>query len=225
MTFGINLSHTGLEGDGYLPLILLTLLLLWPAPLKFVPNIVLSFALPIIGAASVYIWYIVGLLEGYAWWYMLFFLITGLIANIAWGIYYVSLRCNNCKHIATNVLVESIHFNTYNTTTERWVKRYSGGSSKDINGTIITQKVRTSDNQVLSETRRKGVVGYEDTTYYTHEKIEEEFEVKEFHNTYRCSNCGNIIKKDKSKRKMISSKVVDSKVTSDTTNHYKYPRA
>ena len=209
---------------GYLPLILLSLFLLWPAPLKFVPNIVLSFALPIIGAVSVYIWYVVCMLEGYSWWYMLLILITGLTANIAWGIYYISLRCTNCKHIATNVLIDSLHYNTYNDTQIRFVTRYSGGTSKDIHGTIITREIRTSDNKVMSESSRKGVIGHEETSYYTRMTIHDDYEVKEYYNTYRCSHCGNIVTKDENKRRLTSSKVVDRKVTSNTTSHYKYPR-
>lgn len=206
----------------FVPVLIIILLLFWPASLKFMSNKALYITFIIIGTACAYLWFVICLIEGYFFLWMFFAGLISLSLNLLCGIGITSMRCDNCKHLFMNQLTRSILKDRYESRVEYWEKEYHT-TSKNVKGTITTKTIRQYDNHLISSSSREGTIAKDITTSIVHNKIEEIYDVKEYDNTYRCSNCGYIVNKNESTEDLISKKVIDKKFDINTYRKYKYP--
>ena len=207
---------------GWIPSIFMTILLRWPAPLKFVPNSVMYVIMPLIGIISSYLGFVICLLEGYPWWFMAIVLALSCLWTSFLGVEYITMRCPKCKTIGSLNRINRIFNQSHRNISRGWEKTYLGTATDNINGIIKTTEYRPYDGKVFSERSREGVVGQVKTSIYKHELVEKEFKTKVYTDTFLCKSCGYKYDKKDSETDLISKEVLDSKVTHNSTTEYFY---
>lgn len=189
------------------------LILISPKRLRTFFSAMALYVMPVVVFCCAYLWWLVMMMEGYAWWYVWLPPVIGAVANF----YLVTLllinQCEDCRHIGTQVKVDSRHqgssqrsyqrvektpYRSYTTRNEQiHVRRFRGDElvkEWDEEGRVVTEHGGTIVNT------------YEDTYHVDH-----------WHNTYRCSICGCVTERDEDDMRFLSRRLLHS----DTVDEYR----
>lgn len=204
---------------GIIPVVLLSLLLCTPL-LRFISNPAMRIILFTVGAVSTYLWWLITMMEGFGWWYAWLPALCGLGLNIALAILMIRCRCEKCKRIAYIRLIESTLQRQFTNIREQ--TEYTSSTTRTREKGQKKTITKCGD-EIIDETTEDADIIRETTNNYKL-TYELKYNVKEYHNKYRCPHCGHVAERDEQDRTLVSKKLVNRKQTGQTTDIYGAPK-
>ena len=209
---------------GWIPIMIISILLYWPASLKFISNTVMYILMMSIGIVGSYLWFVICLLEGYPWWMMAVLFALCCTWTSLFAVKETDKRCPKCKIMGWLDKIKIKAHKSYNEKTRAWETTYIGTFTNNIDGTIITRTYWPDDDTVLSESSREGVIGQTKTSVFRHDLVEKEYKVRNTTHIYQCKKCGHTFDKTEQDRHLISRTVLDSNTSRNSSTTYFYER-
>lgn len=212
---------------GLVPVFLICLITLWRIPFKWASNAVLQIILAVVGLFGAYIWWLILMMEGYAWWYSGFIFLFTIGVLVCWVFIYIDFRCDKCRRVGTLERIRIKLTGTEYTRERESEEHYVGSHYEDVIGTIVEKTYLTdgmNDVQV-DETEREDVVGYNRHKIYREDFYDVDYQTYKYDDTYRCKICGHeVVRKRDDKRERFRT-LVGSRHNTTTIYHSYYPKS
>lgn len=198
------------------PLYVISLLILIsPKALRTLISAMALYVMPVVVFCCAYLWWLVMMMEGYAWWYVWLPPVIGAVANFYLIVLLLINQCEGCRHIGTQVKVNSRHRGSSQRNLQR-VERTPYRYYTEKNEKIRVQqflgddleKEWDEDGRVVTEHGGTIVNTYEDTYHVDH-----------WHNTYRCSICGRVTERNEDEMRFLSRRLLHSETVDAYREH------